>query len=48
MKRHVELDEGQQAFERFREAVKAVIAVPKNALPPKPHRDKKKTAKPKA
>jgi hypothetical protein len=48
MKRVTVIDEGPAAFQRFREAVKAVIAVPKGALPPKPHREKKKTAKRKA
>ncbi len=40
-----EIDEGQAAFERFRRAVKAVLAVPKSALPPRPQRKKKKAAK---
>ena len=31
-----ELNEGPQAFERFRRAVKVVLAVPKSALPPDP------------
>lgn len=49
MKSHpVELDEGPVAFERFRRAVKAVLSVPKTALPPRPTRKKKKAAKPKA
>jgi hypothetical protein len=39
------MDEGPQAFERFREAVKAVLTVPKSALPPRPHRKNKKAAK---
>jgi hypothetical protein len=43
--RAVEIEEGATAFERFRRAVKTVIAVPKSALPPKPHRKKKKAAK---
>jgi hypothetical protein len=44
---HTEMEEGSRAFERFREAVKAVLKVPKTALPPRPHREKKKAAKPK-
>jgi len=43
--RYFELDEGPAAFERFRRAVKAVLAVPKTALPPRPHRKKKKAVK---
>jgi hypothetical protein len=42
-----EMNEGPDAFARFRKAVKAVISVPKSALPPKPTRSKKKAAKPK-
>lgn len=41
----VALDEGPQAFERFRRAVKTVLSVPKSALPPRPTRKKKKAAK---
>lgn len=40
-----EIEEGQAAFERFRRAVKTVLAVPKTSLPPRPHRKKKKAAK---
>jgi hypothetical protein len=43
--RRLELEEGPAAFDRFRAAVKAVLNVPKTALPPRPHR--KKSAKPK-
>lgn len=46
MKTHdAELNEGPQAFERFRDAVKSVLRVQKSALPPKPTRAKKKAAK---
>lgn len=49
MKAHpIELEEGPVAFERFRRAVKTVLAVPKSALPPRPHRKKKKVAKSKS
>ncbi len=41
----IEMDDGPQAFERFRRAVKTVLSVPKSALPPRPTRKKKKTAK---
>jgi hypothetical protein len=42
MKVQVEIEEGQAAFDRFRRAVKAVLSVPKSALPPRPTRKKKK------
>ena len=45
MKVQVEIEEGQAAFDRFRRAVKAVLSVPKSALPPRPTRKKKKAAK---
>lgn len=40
-----ELQDGPEAFDRFRRAVKAVLSVPKSALPPRPTRKKKKAAK---
>jgi hypothetical protein len=46
MKQTPEINEGPEAFERFRKAVQTVIAVPKSALPPRPSRKKKKAAKP--
>jgi hypothetical protein len=33
---HPEMHEGPEAFSRFQEAVKAVLRVPKSALPPSP------------
>lgn len=40
--------EGPEAFERFRDAMKAILKVPKSALPPSPFKKwkpKKKTGK---
>jgi hypothetical protein len=45
MKRTVQLDEGPEAFERFRRALIIVLAVPKSALPPRPTRKNKKAVK---
>jgi hypothetical protein len=33
---HPEMSEGTEAFERFQQAVKAVLRVPKESLPPSP------------
>ena len=35
-KPHAPMNEGPEAFERFQQAVKAVLKVPKSALPPSP------------
>lgn len=48
MKQTLEMHEGSEAFERFRDAVKKTLSVRKSALPPRPARTKKKAAKPKA
>lgn len=42
MKSHTEMNEGPQAFENFKQAVKKILSVPKSALP----RPKIQTKKP--
>ena len=45
-KKPLEMIEGRQAFNRFRDALKAAMSVPKSALPPrnaKPKSKRKKT-----
>ncbi len=46
MDKHAELREGPQAFERFRNAAKAILAVPKSALGPDPFSKPQPTKKP--
>jgi hypothetical protein len=36
MKQSTEMIEGPEAFEKFRNAMKAILTVPKSALPPSP------------
>jgi hypothetical protein len=47
VKPSAEMQEGPEAFTRFRDALKAVLKVPKSAMPPSPFK-KKSGRKPKS
>jgi len=42
-KPHVPMNEGTEAFERFRHAAKAVLSVPKSALLPDPFKKSRRS-----
>jgi hypothetical protein len=45
MKPHPEMIEGPEAWTRFQNAMKAIIRVPKSAMPPSPFGSRAKKAK---
>lgn len=45
MKPHTEMIEGTEAWDRFRAAMKAIVTVPKSALPPSPFKKANVTKK---
>ena len=45
MKPATQMIEGPEAFDRFKSALKTILAVPKSSLPPSPFKQAKKIAK---
>jgi hypothetical protein len=43
-RQHPEMYEGSEAFDRFQQAVRAVLKVPKSAMPPSPFAKQKPAA----
>ncbi len=46
VKQPAEMIEGPEAWERFRAAMKTIVAVPKSSMPPSPFGKRKQTKKP--
>jgi hypothetical protein len=46
MKPAAEMIEGPEAWDRFQEAMRTIVKVPKSALPPSPFGRRKQTKKP--
>lgn len=44
-KKQREMIEGPEAFQRFREAMKTIVSVPKSALPQKPKKQTKRKSR---